>query len=350
MNITNVKKVLPLLMKNNIVPLLWGSAGVGKTDVVGQVAKELGIGFIPLYLAENSDVGDLIGLLDKDQNNRFFHLMPDWFPTEGKGIIFLDELNRAHPDILQVMLPFVLTRKLGRYQLPEGWNIVCANNYNSNDFKTTDMSDAALLSRFCHIDFTPSEDEFISYAEDMKADTIAGFIREHKSMLEIKPKDKDFDSSMMKPTRRSWLKFINPLEREDLGDNRYEVYCGLVGMAAASSFFAYKAKSENSLDINKILKNYKSVRDTVLKSAGNKKEVRLDLLNQPIEELLSRLESNPEFLKEEWVDNLKAYLFDIPAELGMKVFKRMGELNFKNKDSIINDVEFCKRIKNKKAS
>jgi hypothetical protein len=346
MNIKGVKHVLPILMRNNIVPYLHGRHGLGKTQVVKQVAETLGIGFVPLYLS-TQEVGDLIGLLDKKGDGTVYHTRPEWFPTEGSGIIFLDEINRAHPDVLQAMLPFALDKTLHKHKLPPGWSIVCAGNYQSNSYTTTDMSDSALNSRFCHLDFLPTAEEFIMYVEEKGHDNIAAFIRDHSNMLEEAVKS-EFDTGKLKPNRRAWCDFVAPLEREvDLEDYRHEVYTGIVGSAAASAFLVHKKTQEAALDINKILKNYKTVRPRVLEVAGDRQEVRLDYLNSPLEELLVRIENKPDFLKEEWIPNIKQFLLDIPMELAVKAFKRMGEAKFNHKKLIVDDVDFCKKVSKK---
>ncbi len=350
MNILGVKNVVPILMKHNVVPFLWGNHGLGKTQVVKQIAEKLGIGFVPLYLS-TQEVGDLIGLLDKRGDGTVYHTRPEWFPTaeshpEG-GIIFLDEFNRAHPDVLQAMLPFALDKTLHKHKLPYNWHIVVAGNYNSNNFNTTDISDSALTSRFCHLDFKPTVEEFIAYAEDKGADLIASFIRDHKNMLEADSKN-DFDTSKIQPNRRAYLDFIFPLESEmALENDRFEVYSGIIGIAATSAFQVHKKTQEATLDLKKILKNYNSVRPKVLEVSGNKQDVRFDYLNAPLEELLQRLESKRDFLKEEHLDNVKQFLIDIPPELAMKAFKRMSEMSFINKKKLVNDIDFCKQMSKK---
>jgi hypothetical protein len=345
MNIKSVKRVVPVLMKKNIVPFLHGSHGLGKTQVVKQIGAQLGMKVIAIYLS-TQEVGDLIGLLTHNDDGTVSHSRPEWFPTEADGpcLIFLDEFNRAHPDVLQAMLPFALDKTLHRHKLPDNCAIICGGNYNSNNYSTTDISDSALISRFCHIDFRPTKEEFVAYAEEKGADVIADFIRSHSNMLEEDSKS-DFDTSKIKPNRRSWLDFVFPLESEtELEADRFEVYSGIVGQAAAASFATFKKTREAVLDINKILKNYKSVRKKVLEVSGDKQEVRMDFLNAPLEELLQRLESKRDFLKEEHLDNLKQFLMDIPLELTMKATKRMSEIGFDMKNKIVNDSEFCMRM------
>ena len=212
MNITEIKKVVPVLLKNKVVPYFHGQQGIGKTQVVKQIAKENDLKLIHLHLA-TQDVGDLVGLLIHGENGTVKHARPEWFPAEGRGIVYLDEINRAHPDVLQAMFSFVTEGTIHRHKLPEGWAIIAAGNYQSNMFNTTEMSDAAWTSRFCHIDFQPTKEEFILFAEDKKAFSVASFIRSQPEMLQVQHKER-LNMSMITPDPRSYLDAIAKLEEE----------------------------------------------------------------------------------------------------------------------------------------
>lgn len=350
MNIRNVKKVLPVLLKHNICPFLWGSQGIGKTESVKQYCKENGLDLRILYTA-TQEVGDLIGLLVKnDADGTAYHTRPEWFPIEGKGIIFLDELNRAPNDVLQALFSFITKGALHRHQLPEGWKVVAAGNYQSERFSVTDTSDAAWLSRFCHIDFTPEVEEWLVYAESRGAADVADFVREQPNMLELSAKDAGrLDTSFIVPDRRAMLEGIGMLEisQELPEDTLYEVYSGIVGPAAASAYLAWKNKKEKSLTLQQILTKYTgSVQARVksLSSTGNDR--RFDLLNQPIDELMVKLETTPNLLtKGKYLENIKEYLLDIPKELALKAFVRMAKLpSFHGKDAFINDYDYAVRF------
>jgi MoxR-like ATPase len=344
-NINDIKNCLPTLLKNNIVPYLHGAQGVGKTQVVRQIAKDLNMGFVALYLS-NLEVGDLIGLLDRNDSGEVYHMRPNWFPTGGKGIIFLDEFNRAHPDVLQAMLPFALDKTLHTHKLPEGWHIVVAGNYNNNNFNVTDISDAALLSRFCHIDFRPSPEEFIIYAEANGAESVAKFIRHNKELLETPASS--FDNSIVTPDRRSWFDMIGKLEKETaIDEQRFELYSGIIGQVAAGSFLSFKKEAQESLELSKILDSYDKVRFKVTDTVKDQKDVRMDFLNQPIDELLTKLKQEPELLSLSRVANLKKFIVDIPLELAAKLLKNLSSMSYSNRDLLVNDVEFCKIIASK---
>jgi MoxR-like ATPase len=109
------------------VPLhIWGACGVGKSKIVAQVASDLDWQFLDIRAVQLDPV-DLRGLprISADQAE---WVPPNFLPTSGKGILFLDELTAA-PQMTQAgCYQLVLDRKLGEYHLPAGWVVVAAGN------------------------------------------------------------------------------------------------------------------------------------------------------------------------------------------------------------------------------
>lgn len=342
MNINQVKEVTPLLIKHNIVPFLWGHQGVGKTQVVKQVANASNIGFVHLHLA-TQEVGDLVGLLKHNDDGTVSHARPEWLPTEGRGILFLDELNRAHPDVIQACFSLITSRTIHTHCLPEGWKIVAAGNFG-DDMTLTDTSDAAWLSRFCHIEFKPSSAEFVAFAESRDAFSVADFISEHTELLEMKGRKSLSEYVTPTPDRRSWLEMIAPLENESMEDStRMEVYSGIVGVSAASRFITFKNTKERRIRLRDILRDYSSVREQVL-SFNKDKDTRYDALSAPLQELEAKVTGGMGLEPSE-VENLKKFFLDVPKELSNQTFKKLGRvLFFKGKNELLNDPEFTKRL------
>lgn len=343
MNINQLKSVLPIMTRNRIVPFLWGKQGIGKTQVVSQIAQEQDIGFVGLYLGACADVGDILGLLIQD-GATVKHARPSWFPTEGSGIIFLDELNRAHPDILQAMFQFVRTGELHTHKLPPGWQIVAAGNYDSEEFTVTSTSDAAWNSRFAHIHVEPTTEEFILYAESKGADKLASYIRGNPEMLEVAQKSRP--ELNVTPDRRSWLEMIAPLDNETMDDQvRYELYSGIVGTVAAASYKAHQGAKQQRLTLKDIIGGYKkSIRDQVKSISGRADETRFDLLTQPLDELKTHLELDEFYLKDSMIKPLQTYLLDIPKELSHQAIKSLSELRFPGKHDLLGDATFVKKL------
>ena len=109
------------------VPLhIWGACGIGKSQIVSQVASDLDYDFLDVRAVQLDPV-DLRGLprISADLTE---WVPPKFLPTAGKGILFLDELTAA-PQMTQAgCYQLVLDRKLGEYVLPDGWVVIAAGN------------------------------------------------------------------------------------------------------------------------------------------------------------------------------------------------------------------------------
>src|ERR1700735_5889368 len=103
---------------------IWGACGVGKSQIVAQVACDLGWQFLDIRAVQLDPVY-LRGLprISEDQTE---WVPPKFLPITGKGILFLDELTSA-PQMTQAgCYQLALDRKLGVYVLPDGWVIIAA--------------------------------------------------------------------------------------------------------------------------------------------------------------------------------------------------------------------------------
>lgn len=258
--------------------------------------------------------------------------------------IVVHNCNRAHPDVLQVMFPFLQTGKIHRQGIGPEWRIIAAGNYQNNKFTQTDMSDTALLSRFCHIDVKPEAAEFSSYAEDMGLDCLASFIRDQPKFL-ISDAGEGLNLDNIPYDPRAWLEKVSPLAEEGLGEHEYEVIAGCVGRAAAAAYITYKKKNERPISMSAILRDYDKVRAEVLKHTSlTTGESRFDLLNTAITELYGRLDKTPDLLDSDKLENLKRFLLDLPRELSMSALRGLGGRKFKGKQDLVDNGPFARKL------
>lgn len=82
--------------------MLSGKHGIGKSQIITDFFKAKGMKVVTLFLGQMSDPGDLLGLPNKDEETgKTVFMPPNWFPTDREPVVlFLDELNRARPEIL----------------------------------------------------------------------------------------------------------------------------------------------------------------------------------------------------------------------------------------------------------
>lgn len=229
--------------------MLVGRHGIGKSEILSSHYGQLGIEVVSFFLGQMSDPGDLIGLLDKDETTgRSEFLPPYWWPRSDEPVVlFLDELNRARPEILQSVMELALNKTLAGKRLPDGSRIVAAVN-DGDEYQITDL-DPALVSRFNVYEFAPSVDDWLLWAERNAIDErVIAFIQKQPQYLDGEGHNHDgvtapaaadyLNSSLHKtPDRRGWARVSALIDGiELLGSLHIKLVAGVVGSAAATAF------------------------------------------------------------------------------------------------------------------
>lgn len=328
MDIKTIKLVVPELIKLGQVPIFVGHRGMGKTEVMGQIAKAMGGDLHTWRLGQMSDPGDIIGLAQPTGQGTVKFMPPDHLPKNGRGIIFLDELNRAPKDLLQAMFEFVERGSFVSYKKPEGFGIVAACNPDQAGYtlETALEFDDAFADRMIFIKFEPSTDDWIAYGRQQEFDpSVLAYIAEHPQDLdgEIEPISLDF----IKPSRRSWTRLS--IIKKALGMSfpehvLLEIMSGICGIPLSIKFMKYAKDFEKNIKPEQILNNYPSFKESVIASA----ESRHDLINASNGELLDFLR-NAESISEQQVNNLLSYLIDIPKDMAWDLFAKINPSQFK---------------------
>jgi len=136
---------------------IWGTHGLGKTQLVESYAKSHQWKFAYCAPAQFEEMGDLHGMptiIDPDKDTvgdeYTVYAPPDWVPTEeGPGILLLDDVNRADDRILRGLMQLLQNFEMFSWQLPKHWQIVATANPEGGDYSVTPMDDA-MLTRMLH--------------------------------------------------------------------------------------------------------------------------------------------------------------------------------------------------------
>jgi len=104
--------------------------------------------------------------------------------VDGKPIVlFLDELNRARPEILQSVHELALNKTLAGKRLPDGSIVVSAVNAG-DEYQLTDL-DPALVSRFNLYEFAPTVEDWLLWATAHDVDPrVTAFIQQNNQYLD----------------------------------------------------------------------------------------------------------------------------------------------------------------------
>ena len=191
--------------------MLAGKHGIGKSQILTDYFTSKGERVVTLFLGQMSDPGDLIGLPHKNATTGKTEFMPPyWFPVDGKPVVlFLDELNRARPEILQTIMDLALNRCLAGRRLPEGSRIIAAVN-DGDEYQLTDL-DPALVSRFNIYTFAPTVADWLIWANSKGIDPrILKFVEGNENMLDSAPAEVG-DSSLEKSPSDEIVLTHNPV-------------------------------------------------------------------------------------------------------------------------------------------
>ncbi len=240
--VNDLKRILKVTPTEQNI-MLTGKHGIGKSQILREYYSEQGCKVVVLFLGQMSDPGDLIGLPHFDEKTqRTDFMLPYWFPTDDKPIVlFLDELNRARPEVLQTIMDLTLNRTLAGKQLPEGSRVISAVN-DGEEYQLTDL-DPALVSRFNIYEFKPTIQEWLVWAQKQNLDSrVIDFIAENPDMLdgtEFKREDQGLGKT---PDRRGWERVSKIIANNQPDSLIKSVIAGIVGMPAATKFYASLSK------------------------------------------------------------------------------------------------------------
>lgn len=233
--------------------MIWGPPGVGKSQIVAQVAKRHNVPAIDIRLSQ-MEPSDLRGIPFRVEDKVEWAL-PSMLPNAevhgAAGILFLDEITSAPPSVSAAAYQLILDRKLGDYEVPDGWAICAAGN-RQGDRGVTYTMPAPLANRFQHYELEVNLDDWVSWAYAHNIDErIIAFLRFRPELLF------DFDPAhnpVAFPSPRSWEFTHNALQKFF---DHPELFLGTlqacVGPAAGVELNAFIANMENMPDLDAII-------------------------------------------------------------------------------------------------
>ena len=272
---SQVYQELPYILAANLVPFIHGAPGIGKSTVVADYARDHELQLEDLR-ASQLDPVDARGVPVINHDKRATSWFPpDFLPRSGRGILFLDELNKANQDTQAALYQLILDGRVGNYELPKGWHIVAAGNRDEDGSMVQPMA-RALKNRFVHLTMEVDYDDFIDYAHRNHFDErVIAFIRFSRTSLDefgdALAKDKNKRISALKAsnafaTPRSW-EFVSRFLQVALTKERtlrdcYNVLEGTVGEGKAMEFVSYCEIYLELPDLDELIKRPKSFKPT----------------------------------------------------------------------------------------
>ena len=237
--------------------MLWGPPGVGKSQMVAQIAARHGMPVIDIRLSqmEPSDLRGIPFRVNDQVEWAVPSMLPDTERHGPQGILFLDEITSVPPSVSAAAYQLILDRRLGAYTVPDGWAIFAAGN-RQGDRGVTYTMPAPLANRFSHFDVDVNLDDWVAwaYANDMD-ERLIGFLRFRPELLfEFDPAH----NPVAFPSPRSWEFAHRGLQKfGDVPDLLTGTLQACVGPAAGIELSAFVENLDKLPDIDAIVRGEK---------------------------------------------------------------------------------------------
>jgi len=257
-----LRTVLEKHYKKRKPVLIFGSTGIGKSQLVRQVAEGLAERMGLRYSESWRDIGneDCFCLLDirasdLDRTDIAGYPVPDHeerrmtyygfegFPKNGKGIIFFDEINLAPASVQKALYALILDRHLHNYEVPDGYLVVGAGN-TFEDRADVIALPAPLEQRFSIFTLDPpSIDDWIAWASEHGIDA-----RIMTYLMRFPDRLFRFDAELEmtgQPIPRQWENLSQLIEGEDDLEFIKALAIGRVGEPTAIEFINFMKLSRD---------------------------------------------------------------------------------------------------------
>jgi hypothetical protein len=192
--LTKVLKVVSLYRP----AFIWGPPGIGKSYIIEEFAKGLGL---PLTVLLGSQVApeDILGIPQVvDGTSRY--CPPSIIARHVPYCLFLDEFNGSSSEVQKVFYNLIHERRIGEYRMPKGSIVIAAGN-RKIDYAHVNQLSSALINRMVHINIKASVEDWVEWARAERLHPlIIEYIIKNPDHLMSSPDDSEEPFS----TPRSW--------------------------------------------------------------------------------------------------------------------------------------------------
>lgn len=296
-NTRQLSGMLQQCLEADVVPMIHGSPGIGKSAIASIIAKNNNLKMIDHRLSTAAPE-DQTGLPHFRDGKAYFAPFAELFPLsdtplpQGKEgwLLFLDEINSASKAVMASAYKLILDRMTGQHALHERCAIIAAGNL-STDRAITNNIGTALQSRMVHLELRVDhriwlEDVAVPNNYDER---ILGFLSMFPERLMDFRSDHD-ERTFCCP--RTW-EFMNRLVTDMDGkpravlDTNAALYAGTITSGVAVEFISYCKNAASLVKIEEVLADPKECR--VPSEAAVKWATITHLLHRVSEENLAKV-------------------------------------------------------------
>jgi len=244
--------IIAASVKAGLPCFLWGKPGIGKSQVVEQVLRQLGYE-TRVLIASTLNPVDLRGV--PETRGGFTHFAPPEYwkrESDQKVAFFFDELNAALPSVQAAFYRIILEGRLDGIDIQDCPRIGAGNRLS--DKGVVFRMPTPLANRFVHIRVREDAQSWLDWAygkrgfqfrlptlNEVAKDApihpfVTAFIEWKKDALcAFNPKS---DETAF-PTPRSWEYASRILHTGLTGEHLFQALAGCVGVGTATEFYAF---------------------------------------------------------------------------------------------------------------
>jgi len=342
LNIEGTKRLIKdqhMLIQKGLFPrplCLIGEKGIGKTSIVKEAAKDLGVTFQLLDISSLEPVDFCGVMVPNDEKTKTYHLAPEWVPHTGQGILLIDEVNRAQRDTKPVLLTFLRERRVHAMEMAPGWSVVLAGNPDDGNYEVGEMDDS-LKGRMAMIEVVGDRKLTLNYFEKLFLDNpITNWIMAKPDAISFNADSRTDPRSLESLAIRFSGSDINTIDPSHL----YSMTAAEIGDLAAGAFMSFYT-SGDFLTAEDVLKYYPKNKKRVEKIVTEK---RSDLMNALNRSICGALKTQKTLSKAN-VKNLTEYLEMISVEqLGGFVTQLRTVMDYPSYAKVIAEFKGSQRI------
>lgn len=312
--------------------LLVGEAGLGKTQLVRQVAEDLGYKLQPIHTAHWGLMGS--GIPQRAEGDFFKVAVPDIFPKQGeKTIMFFDELNRGLSHAIQQFFTLMEDGSMLNYKLPDDCIVVGAMNPATAAYMVTAIeNEPAIRRRVKFLYVIPDFKGWAAHAasDRFHADTkrpchpeVLAYFKAHPSSI--------YDHR----ARDAGRQYTCPATIETISEDAWNIssegvhllhgsfaqtrYAGSIGSAMATQLCAYIQDRSVTIGADDVLYRYEKVAGKIKKAVKKEQHEHMAELCSNVLQLLFSDQPEPSTV----VDDLLQFHLDIPYEMAGNIIYSM---------------------------
>lgn len=262
MNVSNIPDILNMAKRareqgKTFTPCLVSAPGLGKSEIVQQWARNNGMPVIDVRTAL-LEAPDLIGfpaIVTVNGRQRTEHALPDMWPVEGSGVLFIDEINRGTTSVMNCFMQLLTDRKVKDYTLPDGWIIVTAIN-PENEHNDVNSMDTALKDRLEFFQLEYSKKVHVEYMEKVGYDPAVQLFVQSGTWQYVEPGEVSSTTGAKYLSPRTFSKLDNAIKAGVPEKLELEIYNAILGELTGKAFYQFK-HNEQPVTFEEIQKSIK---------------------------------------------------------------------------------------------